>query len=103
MQFRVKLAGSTVVFPSVPVDIPDSSIFIWPMGLDLDGVRFGVCNVRSRCIMIVVYGCSGQDAGVAPEFCFSGEGVSRVLASTGNVKRQGNTWLVTGCQPGNDC
>ena len=102
VQFRVKLADRVVLFPAAPVDIPDSGIFIWPMGLDLDGVRLEYATAQP------MYHDSSlwvfrQDAGVEPEFCFSGEGISRVLVSEGNVKRNGNSWLVTGCKPGNEC
>ncbi|HET8611483.1 MAG TPA: beta-galactosidase [Sphingomonas sp.] len=38
-QFTVRLANRTVRFPEAPVTIPPDSYFIWPVALDLGGVR----------------------------------------------------------------
>lgn len=39
LRFSVKLPHETLVFPRRPVDLADGSYFIWPVNLDLDGVR----------------------------------------------------------------
>jgi len=39
VQFSVKFAGETLVFPRKGVDIADGAYFVWPMNLDLDGTR----------------------------------------------------------------
>ncbi|MDR7267432.1 hypothetical protein J2X20_000061 [Pelomonas saccharophila] len=39
VRFEVQLPGGTLTLPSRPVDIPTGSYFIWPLNLDLDGVK----------------------------------------------------------------
>ncbi len=46
VRFRVKLRDRTVVFPSVPVDIPDSNLFIWPFGMDLNGTQLDYATAQ---------------------------------------------------------
>lgn len=39
VRFEVQLPGGTVTLPSTPVDIPNGAYFVWPINLDLDGVK----------------------------------------------------------------
>jgi len=39
VRFEVQLPGGTVTLPSQAVDIPNGAYFIWPINLDLDGVK----------------------------------------------------------------
>lgn len=39
VRFEVQLPGGAVTLPSQPVDLPSGAYFIWPLNLDLDGVR----------------------------------------------------------------
>jgi hypothetical protein len=39
VRFSVRLPGQTVTLPSQPVDVKDGAYFIWPVNLDMDGVR----------------------------------------------------------------
>ncbi|MBW8847560.1 MAG: beta-galactosidase [Burkholderiales bacterium] len=39
VRFEVQLPGGAVTLPSQPVDIPNGAYFIWPINLDLDGVK----------------------------------------------------------------
>lgn len=39
VRFEVQLPGGTLTLPSQPVDIPNGAYFIWPLNLDLDGVK----------------------------------------------------------------
>ena len=39
VRFEVQLPGGAVTLPSQPVDIPSGAYFIWPINLDLDGVK----------------------------------------------------------------
>ncbi|MGF7148804.1 hypothetical protein FHS96_002432 [Sphingomonas zeicaulis] len=39
VRFDVKLPGGTLTLPSAPVDIAPGANFIWPVNLDMDGVR----------------------------------------------------------------
>lgn len=39
VRFEVKLPGGTLTLPSKPADIPNGAYFVWPLNLDLDGVK----------------------------------------------------------------
>jgi hypothetical protein len=39
VRFEVQLPGGAVTLPSKPVDIPNGAYFVWPINLDLDGVK----------------------------------------------------------------
>ncbi|RZJ02815.1 MAG: glycoside hydrolase family 35, partial [Rubrivivax sp.] len=39
VRFEVQLPGGAVTLPSAPVDIPNGAYFVWPINLDLDGVK----------------------------------------------------------------
>lgn len=39
VRFEVQLPGGRVTLPSTPVDIPNGAYFVWPINLDLDGVK----------------------------------------------------------------
>ncbi|MFG6460065.1 beta-galactosidase [Roseateles sp. DXS20W] len=39
VRFEVQLPGGAVTLPSKPVDIPNGAYFVWPVNLDLDGVK----------------------------------------------------------------
>lgn len=39
VRFEVQLPGGPVTLPSAPVDIPNGAYFVWPINLDLDGVK----------------------------------------------------------------
>ena len=106
VQFRVKLADRTVLFPSVPVDLPDSSLFIWPMGLDLNGVELNYATAqptfRSGDGSVWVL---RQDANILPELSLGEDGIEKVELATGKgeVKREGHSYILRGLHPGYDC
>lgn len=39
VRFEVQLPGGPVTLPSKPVDLPNGAYFVWPVNLDLDGVK----------------------------------------------------------------
>ena len=39
VRFEVQLPGGPLTLPSKPVDIPNGSYFIWPLNIELDGVK----------------------------------------------------------------
>ena len=106
VQFRVKLADRTILFPSVPVDLPDSSVFIWPMELDLDGVQLNYATAQP-----LFHSGDGsvwvfrQDAEVLPEMSLAEEGIEKVElpAGKGEVSRVAHAYLLSGLRPGSDC
>ena len=102
VQFAVKLAGGTLTFPSKPLTVQDSAIFIWPLNFDLQGVTMNyaiaqpLCHLGNKWIFI-------EDAAGSPEFSMKTEGLSTVTASTGKVKEKDGNYLVSDLKPGVDC
>ena len=86
VNFQIKLKDQTLAFPSKPVNIPDSAMFIWPLNLNMDGTKliyataqplFNTTDAgKSEWVFI-------QDAVKFPEFCLDEAGIEKV----GSIKR----------------
>jgi hypothetical protein len=46
VRFSVKLPGQTVTLPSQAVDVKSGAYFIWPVNLDMDGVRLSYATAQ---------------------------------------------------------
>jgi hypothetical protein len=46
VRFSVRLPGQTVTLPSQPFDVKDGAYFIWPVNLDMDGVRLSYATAQ---------------------------------------------------------
>ncbi|MET0391682.1 MAG: beta-galactosidase [Chitinophagaceae bacterium] len=107
VQFKVKLKNEELLFPSRPIDIADSSIFIWPVNMDLDGVTLKYATAQPLCQTrdgqgerVTVFFTSGK---AAPEFCLDASAITRVEAANGKAQLVNGRWIVSGLQPGLDC
>jgi len=106
VRFSVKLRNRTLVFPSEPVDIPDSSLFIWPMNMDLDGLQLEYATARplyrnfDGSVWVFV-----QDADILPELSLSGEGVDSVglPEGKGELVKGPHGYIVRRLRTGTDC
>ncbi|MGE4587074.1 MAG: beta-galactosidase [Mangrovibacterium sp.] len=102
IQFAVKLDKERIIFPSKPLTIADSAMFIWPVNFDLNGIPLQyataqpLCKLDSRWIFI-------EDADSMPEFCFPAKKIETITASTGRVTKQDGKYLVSELKPGKDC
>lgn len=107
VQFRVKLKGGEIRFPSQPVTIEDSSIFIWPVNMVLNEVTLKYATAQPLCKLtdergedITVFFQSLKDA---PEFCFDATSVSKIECGSGKVTLVNNSWLVSAIKTGTGC
>jgi hypothetical protein len=107
VQFRIKFKGEEIKFPSQPVTIEDSSIFIWPVNMLLNDVTLKYATAQPLCKLtddkgeeISIFFQSLKDA---PEFCFDGAAIAKVECAKGKVKLVNNSWLVTSLQSGTGC
>jgi beta-galactosidase len=95
VRFSVKLPHETLVFPRRPVDLADGSYFIWPVNMDLDGVRLRYATAQpvarldsGKAGVTYVFGAS---AGIPVEMGFeagaqlSAPGASIATADGGQV------------------
>ena len=106
VRFQVKLKDGVLVFPSTPVDVPDSSLFIWPMNLDMGGVRLNYATAQP--LFHSGDGASWvfvQDADLLPELSLAGDGVDKVElpAGRGEVTRAGGAYILSRLHPGSGC
>lgn len=106
VQFKIKLPHEEIVFPSQPVNIPDSSIFIWPVNLNLNGtvLRYATAQPLAK-LDDQQYNAwiFFQTFDQAPEFSFDGAGVAKIESATGNVTNVKGHYILTGLKPGTEC
>jgi hypothetical protein len=102
IQFQVKLANGDITVPSAPVTIPYNSRFIWPLNLDLGGVKLiyasaqPICQLNDRNTRYTVF---KQTAAIPAEFVFDA-GTATVDASTGKSTNENSRIPVRNVQPG---
>lgn len=88
VRFEVQLPGGTLTLPSKPVDIPSGAYFIWPLNLDLDGVRLRYATAQP--VARLDAGAQGivhvfaPTPGVAAEFALA-DGVKTLSAEGGQL------------------
>ncbi|MES1160086.1 MAG: hypothetical protein ABUM51_04965, partial [Bacteroidota bacterium] len=106
VSFQVKLKDQVVRFPAHPINIPDSSLFIWPFNLDMNGVLLRYATAQPLCKV----GKAGNPVWVffqnweeSPEFCFDAAGIDQLSSSNGRVVQEKGVYVVSGLRPGKDC
>lgn len=102
VQFSVKLNTGTVIFPSQPVTIADSSMFIWPVNFRIGDALLKyataqpLCHVGDKWIFI-------QDAVAKPEFCFDASTISGVNCRNGKTSKDNGKYIISDLNPGLNC
>ena len=103
VQFAVSLPGGMVTVPSRPIDIPSDVYFIWPINMDLSGVRLVYATAqpitRVEAGASSVYVFRAQD-GIPTEFALSANGVTSVVSTSGTVVRDGGRFVVSDIHAG---
>jgi beta-galactosidase len=107
VQFAVRLPGGTVTFPSRPIDIPSGAYFIWPINMDLPGMRLVYATAQPVTRLqdgnIPVYVFHATD-GIPVELAFDGTAVESVLPASGTVFHDTTSpqFSLSGIRPGAD-
>ena len=76
----MQLPDETVTFPTRPIDVPSGAYFIWPINMDLSGVRLvyataqPVTRVDDGSSPVYVFHAQN---GIPVEFSFDGKAVDR--------------------------
>ncbi len=107
VSFSLKLKSQTLTFPSRPVTIQDSAMFIWPVNMDMGGTRLiyataqplfktGGAGEQSTWVFI-------SDAASSPEFCLDEAGIEKVESSNGHTIRSAHRYIVSDLTPGSGC
>jgi hypothetical protein len=88
VRFEVQLPGGAVTLPSKPVDIPSGAYFVWPINLDLDGVKLHYATAQP--VARLDAGAQGivhvfaPTAGVEAEFALA-DGVKAMSSEGGQL------------------
>jgi len=102
VRFSIKLKSETLVFPSTPVTIKDSALFIWPVNFRMGSTLLNyataqpLCNIGDKWIF-------EQDADDNPEFSFDGSTITKISSSTGTIRRKEGKYVISGLRPGMNC
>jgi hypothetical protein len=103
VQFSINLPEGPLPFPSKPVNVPDSCIFIWPFNFDMDGTLLKYATAQPLC-HIDQNGSSDwffiQNLGINPEFCLDAASISSVETASGKAQPQNGKYLFTELKPG---
>lgn len=106
-QFNIKLSNENLTFPSLPVNIPDSAVFVWPFNFKMDNLMLKyatsqpLCRIEQKDQILWVF---IQDVkNVSPEFCFEASSLNKIEATNGNLKDLGDRTIINGLKPGADC
>jgi beta-galactosidase len=103
VQFAVRLPGGTVTFPNHTIDVPSGAYFIWPVNMNLSGVKLvyataqPVTRVQDGDIPVYVFHATD---GIPVELAF--DGAASVHAASGDVSRDPatNRLTLSGLHPG---
>ncbi|MEO6500222.1 MAG: hypothetical protein ABIN95_14455, partial [Mucilaginibacter sp.] len=106
VQFKIRLKDETLLFPSKPVNITDSSIFTWPLNLDMDGTLLKYATAQPLCQLKAsdkntwVF---AQDAAELPELCFDTSCIDKIEAADGKITKTQGRYIISDLRPGLDC
>jgi beta-galactosidase len=102
VQVSLQLPSGPMLIPTRPIDVPADSYFIWPINIDLDGVRLRystaqpLCRMeRGRTVLYVFFAIPGIPA----ELSFSTQTGSSIQASAGTKTMSQSETLVSGIEP----
>jgi hypothetical protein len=104
VQIRLKLPSGPMLIPTSPVDLPADSYFIWPVNMNLEGLRLRYstaqpfCRMeRGRTVLYVFFAIPG----ISPEFAFAPNALASMQMSGGIRSESANQILVTAIEPSN--
>jgi hypothetical protein len=103
IQFKIKLKSETIQFPSGPVNIPDSTTFIWPFNFRMNNVILKYATAQPLCHIEQKDRKDWffiQNFGIQPEFCFEAGSIRSIESTSGEIIKTNNQYTITGFIPG---
>jgi hypothetical protein len=103
IQFKIKLNGETLQFPSKPVNIPDSSTFIWPFNFMMNNIVLKYATAQPLCKIDQKDRSDWffiQNFGIQPELCFDASSIKSIESNSGKIDKINNQYIITGLIPG---
>ncbi len=102
VQIRLQLPSGPMLVPSRPVDVPAGSYFVWPVNMDLDGLRVRYSTAQPFCRVVkgdtVLYVFFAVP-GIAPEFSFAPGALTSMRVNEGTKSENSNQTLVKDIEP----
>ncbi|MBV5283047.1 MAG: beta-galactosidase [Paludibacter sp.] len=99
VQFEVKLPTETLIFPKKGINIPDSTVFIWPFNLQLDNIQLNYATAQPLCKLDDAY-VFHANGGVKPEFCVDALNVTDITIDKKSISVKNGKFIFTVDQPG---
>jgi hypothetical protein len=90
LRFQVQFADGNITLPSAPVTVPFNSRFIWPLNLDLGGVKLIYASAQPICQLNdgnTCYTVFKTTAAIPAEFVFDAA-TTTVSAATGKITNE---------------
>ena len=102
VKFEVKLKDKTLRFPQQGIEMQDSTVFIWPLNVELGAMRL---NYATAQLMGSVDNCYlfFQNRQIPVELSFDKSTVKEVEVNRAKIKEESDSWVVSGLNPGKDC
>jgi hypothetical protein len=102
VQVRLQLPSGPMRIPSRAVDVPADSYFVWPVNMDLDGLRLRYSTAQPFCRMV-----SGQTVlyvffaipGISAEFSFTPDAFKSIRVNVGTKSESSNQILISAVEP----
>ena len=102
VQVRLQLPSGSMLVPTRPVDVPADSYFVWPVNMDMDGLRLRYSTAQPFCRMVkgrtVLY-VFFAIPGISPEFSFAPDALKSMLVNGGTKSESSNQILISSIEP----
>lgn len=101
VQFDIILNEKNIQFPAKPMNITDSSVFIWPLNFEMGTAKLhyataqALCHIGNKWIFI-------ENAVDEPEFCFDASTVQKIESTSGEVTKKEGKYVVEKIHPSKD-
>ncbi len=105
VRFSIRLPSQTLTLPSTPIEIPTDRYFVWPLNMDLDGVRLVYATAQPVTRIATDEGALyvfRAVEGIPVELAWDGKTVASVQSASGSHRSKGpdGRILITGIRPG---
>lgn len=102
VQFSIKFKNETLKFPQKNIEIPDSTLFIWPLNLKMDKSLLKYATAQLLTIIDNTY-VFFQNKNIPVEFAFDASTVANIQTAQGKVVKKDGLILVSDIRPGKNC
>ncbi len=100
-QFKVKLPNETLTFPQKGINIPDSTVFIWPFNLQLGDIMLNYATAQPLCKLedAIVFFANGT---IKPEFCLDNQNIADISIGQKSIPAKNGKFIFTIDNPGKE-